>query len=472
MHHTNPQIPKAGATLSSMHCANPQIPTTGAAEKRTNNVSKLRGKRMDKLELVIGNGSKVARQLPDPNKRHYEKTKSADSVKGGVQAVKKGKGGRKDEPWEVELRVDKCVSFVYRFLFQCLLLEHRYLIENHSRYLFRCRLPVHNIRYQFPHFVAYGPHQEYSKKRPLAARVNLDLDGASNALVVMEPRLAVCEGFKHNEFCIICRDGSVEDNYLLLCDECPRVVCTNCVMVPPAFTQAIMSPHVTFRCICCHISGQHRPDGSLSVYHGFYRNQKPLLDTFLPIHATLELSVRAQISSESLLFVHLILTDYDTAGGAFKLAYHFLKPYFPNGGLVYQEVMFDVGTVSKVKTYQASVDDLVRTLSTNNWKRVVFGISNHTDNTHGDPFVGYDKNKYVATPVDNFLNIILAPWQVLVDHAAESFLWFFSCGALVNNAESFSKLRVSVARHGLSAAVAFDAVRFQPNFAAHLLLLQ
>jgi hypothetical protein len=63
--------------------------------------------------------------------------------------------------------------------------------------------------------------------------------------------------------------------------------------------------------------------------------------------------------------------------------------------------MFDVGTVSKVNTYQASIDQLVCTLSTNNWKCIVFGISNYTDNTHGDLFVGYDQNKYVATPVNN-----------------------------------------------------------------------
>ncbi|KAG1850129.1 hypothetical protein F4604DRAFT_1687212 [Suillus subluteus] len=167
-------------------------------------------------------------------------------------------------------------------------------------------------------------------------------------------------------------------------------------------------------------------NANMTVACQYTINQKPLLDTFLLIHATLKLSV--------------------------------------------QEVMFDVGTVSKVKTYQVSVNDLVHTLSTNNWKHVVFGISNHTNNMHGDLFVGYDKNKYVATQVDNFLAIILVSWQVLIDHVAESFLWFFSCGALVNNAESFSKLRVSVTHHGLSAAVTFNAVWFQPNFAAHLLL--
>ncbi|KAG2742625.1 hypothetical protein P692DRAFT_20749050 [Suillus brevipes Sb2] len=117
---------------------------------------------------------------------------------------------------------------------------------------------------------------------------------------------------------------------------------------------------------------------------------------------------------------------------------------------------------------------LVGKLSTNAWSRVVFGISNHTDNSSGDPFVGYERKTYVATPVDDvsvfFLAIILGPWQVLIDKAPESFLWLFSCGALVNNAESFANLRVSVAHHGISATIAFNAIRFQPSFSAHLLL--
>ncbi|KAG1838548.1 hypothetical protein DFJ58DRAFT_733799 [Suillus subalutaceus] len=281
-----------------------------------------------------------------------------------------------------------------------------------------------------------GPHQEYSKKATgsSVARVNLDLDGASNTSVVMEPGLAVCEGFKHNEFCIICRDGSVEDDYLLLCDECPRVVCSQL---------------------------RH---GAPSLHTGHHVTTCDLPYTMASIETR---SCYSTPSSQSVPPSNYLLRY---CGRGIRTGLPFFEALFPNGGLVYQEVMFDVGTVSKVKTYQASVDNLVRTLSTNNWKRVVFGISNHTNNTHGDPFVGYDKNKYVATPVDNFLDIILAPWQVLVDHAAESFLWFFSCGALVNNAESFSKLRVSVARHGLSAAVALNAVQFQPNFAAHFLL--
>ncbi|KAG1849446.1 hypothetical protein DFJ58DRAFT_842653 [Suillus subalutaceus] len=130
----------------------------------------------------------------------------------------------------------------------------------------------------------------------------------------------------------------------------------------------------------------------------------------------------SQLSSDHLLFVHLSLVDYDTAGGSFELSHQFLRPYFPNTGMEYHKISFNVGTAFKVSKYQDSMEAL-------------------------------------------FLTIILGPWQVLIDGVLESFLWLFSCGALVNNAESFSNLHI-----WLPTAIAFNAVRFQPSFSAHLLL--
>ncbi|KAG1818403.1 hypothetical protein EV424DRAFT_1347668 [Suillus variegatus] len=237
----------------------------------------------------------------------------------------------------------------------------------------------------------------------------------NSSAVGRQDDVEVCEGFRHNDFCIICRDDSVDDDFLLL-----------------------VSIGTTSRYWTC---------SSLSV-----------------------LPSTSQLSSDTLLFVHLTLVDYDTIGTSFELAHQFLMPYFPNASMEYHKVTFDVGTTSKVKTYEDSMAALVDKLSSTTWSRIVFGISNHTGNSSGDPFVGYERKTYVATPVHDFLAIILGPWQALIDRALESFLWLFSCGALVNNAKSFSNLCVLVAHHGVSAAIAFNAVRFQPSFSAHLLL--
>ncbi|KAG1725504.1 uncharacterized protein EDB91DRAFT_1254768 [Suillus paluster] len=286
------------------------------------------------------------------------------------------------------------------------------------------------------------------------------------------------DGSHHNDFCIVCRDGAVEPNSLVCCSECPRVVCVNCMDIPAAFQHAVLADDVLFQCICCYISQQEsrrRQENGPSrlPYFGFhYSDGRPVLDRFLNIRATLELSLRAQISSAPVLFVHLKIVDYDATGGSFDLAYDFLKPYFPCGGLERREVTFDIATTAKAANYQRSVDSMVRALKEQGkWDRVVIGISDHTDNDNGDPFAGYDgKKRFIAARVDNFLDIILKPWQGLVDHASESYLWFFCCGALVNNIESFKTLQTSILRHRMSAAVAFTAPRFQPSFTSHLLL--
>ncbi|KIK31612.1 hypothetical protein CY34DRAFT_103044, partial [Suillus luteus UH-Slu-Lm8-n1] len=69
---------------------------------------------------------------------------------------------------------------------------------------------------------------------------------------------------------------------------------------------------------------------------GFYRDGKPIFDTFLQICRTLELSHQAQVLAETMLFVHLNLINNDTTGGPFRLAHNFLVPYFPNGGITFR----------------------------------------------------------------------------------------------------------------------------------------
>jgi hypothetical protein len=94
--------------------------------------------------------------------------------------------------------------------------------------------------------------------------------------------------------------------------------------------------------------------------------------------------------------------------GTFELGYQFLRPYFPHGGISFQEIQFDLGTGTKIESYKSMVGDLVRGLTAErHWTRIVFGISNHTDNTNGDPFIGYPARKktYIAARIDNVSDI-------------------------------------------------------------------
>ncbi|KAG1805170.1 uncharacterized protein BJ212DRAFT_1304134 [Suillus subaureus] len=152
-------------------------------------------------------------------------------------------------------------------------------------------------------------------------------------------------------------------------------------------------------------------------------NNLPVLPTFLPIRGALEVSLQSQISSTPVVLIHLTLINFETSSGPFDLMYHFLSPYFPCGGIAFHKLIFDVSSKSKSDQYQVK-----------------------------------------------FLGIILMPWQPLIRAAKDSYLWFLSCGALVNNEESFLSLQMAVLHHHITATICFNAIHFQPTFAAPLLL--
>ncbi|KAG1721764.1 hypothetical protein EDD22DRAFT_854316 [Suillus occidentalis] len=284
--------------------------------------------------------------------------------------------------------------------------------------------------------------------------------------------MEVCDQFRHNEFCIVCRDGSVGKECLILCDTCPRVMCSYCISIPSAGAHMIQADNVTFKCIFCHVGAERYGRAGYSPYFGFYKKGKPLFNSFLPIRATLEVSLQSQLSSAPILMLHLVLIDHDTTGGSFKLASDFLRPYFPSGGLEFRTIFFDVGSDAKVEKYQEKADEAIQELMASTWTRVVVAITNHTDNDTGDPFVGYEAKKkvYVGVQVHVVLDILLSPWHPIIHAADESYLWLFSCGALINNITSFRRLQAAVINHRMTATIGFNAVRFQPSFAMHLLL--
>ncbi|KAG1887879.1 hypothetical protein F4604DRAFT_1916751 [Suillus subluteus] len=276
----------------------------------------------------------------------------------------------------------------------------------------------------------------------------------------------------HNEFCILCRDGAerYEDNTLFMCALCPRVVCRLCLQLPPELETKVLQEDVSFRCICCHIKMEQG-----GAYFGFYNaNGLPALDRFLPINGALELSELAEISAVLVIFIHLILVDLSVAGSPLEFAHSFLKPYYTGDSIKYLDVYYDIGSDAKAAPYRSKVWNIIKGLKNSFvWERVVIGISTHTDEDFGDPFIGYedgDTNNYLSTSVDDFLEIILQPWQTIIDHAQESYLWMLCCGSLVNNSDSFHGLQEAVVWHKLTGTIAFNAPRFQPSFASHLLI--
>ncbi|KAG1777143.1 hypothetical protein EV702DRAFT_1045535 [Suillus placidus] len=206
--------------------------------------------------------------------------------------------------------------------------------------------------------------------------------------------------------------------------------------LPPDLETTVLQEDISFRCVCCHIK-MDQP----GTYFGFYHtNSAPVLDRFLPIN----------VSSSPMEFVHM-----------------FLKSYYTGGGLTYLDVIYDIGTDEKLAPYCNQVCKMIRGLKNSfAWERVVIGMSTHTDEDYGDPFIEYEDTKeYHSTGVNDFLEIILQPWQGIINCAQESYLWMLCCGSLVNNKDSFHGLQEAVVRHKFTGTIAFSAPCFQPSFA-------
>ncbi|KAG2057850.1 hypothetical protein BDR06DRAFT_969171 [Suillus hirtellus] len=227
----------------------------------------------------------------------------------------------------------------------------------------------------------------------------------------------------HNEYCILCRDGAehYEDNTLFLCTLCPRVICRLCLQLLPDIETKVLQEDMSFRCICCHLKMEQS-----AAYFGFYKgNGLPFLDKFLSVTGVPEVFTQAEILVAPVIFIHLILVDFRVAGSLFEFAHSFLKPYYSSDGIKYIEVYYNIGTDVKLAPYRTHIHQIIKGLKNSfTWERVVIGLSTHTDEDFGDPFAGYgdDSKGYVSTPVNDFLDIILQPWQSIIDHAQESYL--------------------------------------------------
>ncbi|KAG2128476.1 hypothetical protein BD769DRAFT_1667596 [Suillus cothurnatus] len=197
-------------------------------------------------------------------------------------------------------------------------------------------------------------------------------------------------------------------------------------------------------------------------------DQNPVLPSFLPIQGQLEYSKRSQISTAPVLIIHFKLVDHPTAGSPADMIHSFLQPYFPHGGLHLLDVIFDFGTARKTNAYSQQCTALVNDLEKEEYSLVCIIITTHTDDTHGDPFVGHDKKDVMGllSVHECFAPTVARrnPMRSRIDAI------FMGCGAIINQSDAFRDLRSSVLEYTFSSAVAFTAPHFQPPYTCHLAL--
>ncbi|KAG2128644.1 uncharacterized protein EDB93DRAFT_152048 [Suillus bovinus] len=230
-----------------------------------------------------------------------------------------------------------------------------------------------------------------------------------------------------NIFCILCRDLRGNLN-MFTCDECPRVICTRCVDVPPNYIGELKETDVKFRCILCHTALMKKLDKP-TPYYGFLRGGKPVLPFFLPICTQLETSRRSEISASHILIIHFTLVDHATVWSPADMMYQFLVPYFPHGGLCKLDVVFDLGSPEKIKGYYEQCK-LANDILSQDHHKFVCVITTRTDDD-GDPFIGHtmqdESGYYSSVSVPEFLDVLFKPWQDVITRAKDTTLIFMGC---------------------------------------------
>ncbi|KAJ8597852.1 hypothetical protein M405DRAFT_211 [Rhizopogon salebrosus TDB-379] len=294
-------------------------------------------------------------------------------------------------------------------------------------------------------------------KRRKALRASVEL--GESAKVVHCPA--------ENEFCMLCRDGVDKKHHIYACDECPRVMCTRCMEIPSDYLPLFGQPDVHFRCLHCHTASAKKSQAT--PYYGFFRQGQPILPSFLSIRGQLEFSKRSEVSAAPVLIIHFQLVNSAATGNPMDIMHSCLTPYFPRGGLRMLNVVFDLGTLHKIKDYSALYTKLANDIIKENYQIVCIAITTHTDDERGDPFLGCNRGSSVAASVPDFFDRLLSPWRDVIRCAQDATLFLLCCGAIVNRPEAFRDLRASVDTHGLSYVVAFTALHFQPSFLCHFL---
>ncbi|KAN0079966.1 hypothetical protein V8E55_009532 [Tylopilus felleus] len=243
---------------------------------------------------------------------------------------------------------------------------------------------------------------------------------------------------------------SSDGGMLFECDFCPWAVCCICIEVPEEHRQTILADNIEFTCVSCHFKARQRSDAG--PYLGFTLGGQPMLPMFLKVKGHFEMGAVGQVLCPTTLLMDLYIIDIEIKAHVTMIQAS-LQDFFPKGGFHSISILFNLGT-----------DDATLLPS---YQQVVIVVMNHTDEDMGDMFVGVDETgKGHSAEVNQFLNVLWPPFKHLLDGAI---VYFASCGSLVNNMESLTKLKARIEGFKVKHAVAFDSPHLQTMSTAELL---
>ncbi|KAF8835103.1 hypothetical protein BDN67DRAFT_984842 [Paxillus ammoniavirescens] len=226
---------------------------------------------------------------------------------------------------------------------------------------------------------------------------------------------------------------------LYTCDDCPRVICNKCLVVPSTFLGLVAEDSVQFRC-------------------GFHRQEEPVLLVFPTIKGHFEMSTKLYMHSTTTLIIHLRLAGIPT-GGPMQMIQQFLMPYFPHGGLTVVDLEFNLGTVAKRRAYAEAALRIVSSIEDVAATNVLLAITNHMDESSGNLFYGKCNSRQVAGKVGKVMDVLLTLFRKVLSGAI---LFLLICGSILREHASCVALQNTIGRFSISSTIVFDVPRLQP----------
>ncbi|KAI6010348.1 hypothetical protein EDC04DRAFT_2610216 [Pisolithus marmoratus] len=243
-----------------------------------------------------------------------------------------------------------------------------------------------------------------------------------------------------NSFCVMCRN----EGDLWICDEqdCKRVVCHKCLIVPENSLKDVTEDHVTFKCVTCHWKETEKSApqpyflSPIYIIKGFYSQGKPVCPEPPVITGGFQHAINAQVAPHSIALIHLHLENLEVGHAQVNMIHSLLQPYFPKGRYQFSQLPFNLTTQESLAVYQTAAFNLATSLSS--YQSVILFLTTHSDEERGDLFAGFVDGVTVASEVSEVLHALFTPFTQIIRVAH---IFFNVCGSVVTVEDSFNGLK-------------------------------
>jgi hypothetical protein len=185
--------------------------------------------------------------------------------------------------------------------------------------------------------------------------------------------------FSSFKWCFVCIDGG----RMTQCDFCDRVTCTECL--PLNYSIAKLETCL-FVCPKCHsdtykknpspyyvsqrlINGSTHNNGDYkAIYTKSTTRDITKLQPYVPdapveLKGKYSMTASSRICTTPLLILHFVLQGIDVCGSPPVMLEQYLRPYFRDRPLAYEEVVFNVPTEEDARRQERKMTTLVRKYS-------------------------------------------------------------------------------------------------------------